>query len=138
MVADLYTPQAAPAPSFLAHGASDKASWAPFATWLAGRGHEGLAIDFHGYGRSTVSTDSRALFEDVLTAVRYLRARAATRVAVLAASMGGGAVWEAAVRTHRDDLTYTIVVSNAGPRAASGMVATDTLPSGVDLVSARP
>jgi pimeloyl-ACP methyl ester carboxylesterase len=71
----------------LAHGAAfDKASWAPFATWLAGRGH----VDFRGYGRSTAGTDSRALFEDVLGAVRYLHNHGVTRVAVF------GAAWEAA------------------------------------------
>jgi hypothetical protein len=75
----------------LAHGAAfDKASWAPFATWLAGRGHQALAVDFRGYGRSTAGTDSRALFEDVLGAVRYLHNHGVTRVAVF------GAAWEAA------------------------------------------
>src|SRR5262249_42506039 len=72
VVADLYAAQGSDA-VVLAHGAAfDKASWAPFATWLASRGHQVLAIDFRGYGRSTAGTDSRALFEDVLAAVRYL------------------------------------------------------------------
>jgi hypothetical protein len=36
----------------------DRASWAPFATRLAGRGHQVLAINFRGYGRFTAGTDS--------------------------------------------------------------------------------
>jgi uncharacterized repeat protein (TIGR01451 family) len=36
------------------------------------------------------------------------------------------------------ELTYTIVVRNAGPDEASGVVVTDELPAGVDLVSADP
>jgi pimeloyl-ACP methyl ester carboxylesterase len=96
----------------LAHGAAfDKASWAPFATWLAGRGHQVLAIDFRGYGRSTPGTDSRALFEDVLGAVRYLHGRGVTRVAVLGASMGGGAAAEAAVRAAHDEIDRVILLS---------------------------
>ena len=34
------------------------------------------------------------------------------------------------------DLTYTIIVTNAGPDAATGVTLTDTLPSGVTFVSA--
>jgi dienelactone hydrolase len=95
-----------------AHGASfDKASWAPFASWLAGRGHQVLAIDFRGYGRSTAGADSQALFEDVLAAVSYLHGRGVTRIAVLGASMGGGAVAEAAVRAVAGEIDRVILLS---------------------------
>jgi pimeloyl-ACP methyl ester carboxylesterase len=67
------TPSDAVVPAYGA--AFDKASWAPFASWFAGRAHQVLAIDFRGYGRSTAGTDSHALFEDVLAAVRYLHGR---------------------------------------------------------------
>jgi pimeloyl-ACP methyl ester carboxylesterase len=111
VVADLYAARVSDA-VVLAHGAAfDKASWAPFATWLAGRGHQVLAIDFRGYGRSTPGTDSRALFEDVLAAVRYLHGRGVTRVAVLGASMGGGAAAEAAVRAAHDEIDRVILLS---------------------------
>jgi esterase/lipase len=60
------------------------------------RGHQVLAIDFSGYGRFTAGADSHALFEDVLAEVRYLHSHGVARVSVLGASMGGGAVAEAA------------------------------------------
>ena len=111
MVADLYAAHGSDA-VVLAHGAAfDKASWAPFATWLASRGHQVLAIDFRGYGRSTAGTDSRALFEDVLAAVRYLGRSGVTRVAVLGASMGGGAAAEAAVRAAPGEIDRLILLS---------------------------
>jgi len=96
----------------LAHGAAfDKASWAPFASWLVGRGHQVLAIDFRGYGRSTAGTDAHALFEDVLAAVRFLHGRGVVRVAVLGASMGGGAAAEAATRAAPGDIERVILLS---------------------------
>jgi pimeloyl-ACP methyl ester carboxylesterase len=113
--ADLYAASSSPDAVVLAHGAAfDKASWAPFASWLAGRGHDVLAIDFRGYGRSTAGTPSPALFEDVLGAVRYLHGRGVTRVAVLGASMGGGAAAEAAVRAAPGEI-YRIVLLSPVP-----------------------
>jgi pimeloyl-ACP methyl ester carboxylesterase len=111
VVADIYASTGSDA-VVLAHGAAfDKASWAPFASWLAGRGHQVLAIDFRGYGRSTAGTDAHALFEDVLAAVRYLHRCGATRVAVLGASMGGGAVAEAATRAAPGEVDRVILLS---------------------------
>jgi pimeloyl-ACP methyl ester carboxylesterase len=111
VVADLYASKGSDA-VVLAHGAAfDKASWAPLAIWLAGRGHEVLAIDFRGYGGSTAGRDSHALFEDVLAAVRYLRSNGVTRVTVLGASMGGGAVAEAAVRAAPGEIDRVILLS---------------------------
>ena len=111
VVADLYAASSHDA-VVLAHGAAfDKASWAPFATWLAGRGHQVLAIDFRGYGRSTAGSDRRALFEDVLAAVRYLHGQGVARVAVLGASMGGGAAAEAATRAVPGEIDRVILLS---------------------------
>ena len=109
--ADVYAASASDA-VVLAHGAAfDKASWRPLAVWLAGRGHQVLAVDFRGYGRSTAGTDRRALFEDVVAAVRYMRGRGATRVAVLGASMGGGAVAEAVTRAVPGEIDRVILLS---------------------------
>jgi pimeloyl-ACP methyl ester carboxylesterase len=109
--ADLYG-GSGPDAVVLAHGAAfDKARWAPLATWLAGRGHQVLAIDFRGYGRSTAGADSHALFEDVLAAVRYLHSQGVAQVSVLGASMGGGAVAEAAVRAAPGEIDRVILVS---------------------------
>ena len=111
VVADLYAARGSDA-VVLAHGAAfDKASWVPFAIWLASRDHQVLAIDFRSYGRSTPGTDSHALFEDVLGAVRYLHGRGVTRVAVLGASMGGGAVVEAAVRAAPGEIYREVLLS---------------------------
>jgi pimeloyl-ACP methyl ester carboxylesterase len=109
--ADLYA-ASSPDAVVLAHGAAfDKASWVPFATWLAGRGHQVLAIDFRGHGRSMAGADSHALFEDVLAAVRYLHNLGVARVSVLGASMGGGAVAEAAVHAAPGEIDRVILVS---------------------------
>jgi len=109
--ADLYD-ASSPDAVVLAHGAAfDKASWASLATWLAGRGHQVLAIDFRGYGRSTAGADAHALFEDVLAAVRYLHGRGVARVSGLGASMGGSAVAEAAVRAAPGEIDRVILLS---------------------------
>lgn len=115
--ADLYA-ASSPDAVVLAHGAAfDKASWVPFATWLAGRGHQVLAIDFRGHGRSMAGADSHALFEDVLAAVRYLHNLGVARVSVLGASMGGGAVAEATVHAAPwRDRSRDPGISRADPR----------------------
>ena len=61
-----------------------------------------MAIDFRGYGKSTAGAAKEARFEDILAAVRYLRGLGVRRVAVVGASMGGGAAAEAATRAPGD------------------------------------
>src|SRR5262249_46043878 len=78
---------------------------------LADRGHQVLAIDVRGYGHSATGSDSRALFEDVLAAVRYLRGGGVDRVAVCGASMGGRAAGEAAVRAAPGEIDRLILLS---------------------------
>ncbi len=96
----------------LAHGAVfDKESWAPVAQALVERGHEVLAIDFRGHGQSTSGRDGRALYQDVLGAVRYLRAHGATRVDVVGASMGGGAAGRAAVEAKVGEIDRLFLLS---------------------------
>lgn len=86
----------------LAHGARfDKASWKDQATQLASAGFRVAAIDFRGYGKSYGGPHSHSprdeMYLDVLAAVDYLRGQGAETVAVVGASMGGGASANAAV-----------------------------------------
>src|SRR6266404_3216440 len=80
----------------LAHGGRfNKGSWEKQAKALAAARFRVLAIDFRGYGQSRGPGDSdpmsAPLHMDVLAAVRYLRKGGAKTVAVVGASMGGGA-----------------------------------------------
>ncbi len=96
----------------LAHGAVfDKESWHELATRLAGEGYTALAIDFRGYGQSRAGTNRGALHEDVLGAVRYLRSSGARRVAVLGASMGGGASGTAAAQAAPGEIDELILLA---------------------------
>ena len=96
----------------LAHGAAfDKESWKPLAEVLAGQGHIVMAIDFRGYGASTPGREDKALYQDVLAAVRYLRVKGATSVAVVGASMGGGASARAAVAAKAGDINRLLLLS---------------------------
>ncbi|HUU35234.1 MAG TPA: alpha/beta hydrolase [Vicinamibacterales bacterium] len=96
----------------LAHGARfNKESWAVQAQALAAQGHMVLAIDFRGYGTSTAGRDGKALFQDVLAAVRYARAHGARSVSVVGASMGGGASGRAAVEARPGEIDRLLLLS---------------------------
>ena len=87
----------------LAHGMKfDKASWKEQAVQLADAGFRVAAIDFRGYGKSHGGPKSQSprdeMYLDVLAAAAYLRGHGATSVAVIGASMGGGASAIAAVK----------------------------------------
>lgn len=86
----------------LAHGQRfSKASWKDQASTLASAGFRVIAIDFRGYGKSHGGPNAPQGFEemymDVLAAVRYARETGAKTVAVIGASMGGGAAANAVV-----------------------------------------
>jgi pimeloyl-ACP methyl ester carboxylesterase len=96
----------------LAHGAAfDKDSWRPLAETLAGQGHRVLAIDFRGHGASTLGREDKALYQDVLAAVRYARANGATTVSIVGASMGGGASARAAVAAKAGEIDRLLLLS---------------------------
>ncbi|MGE0811810.1 MAG: alpha/beta hydrolase [Vicinamibacterales bacterium] len=96
----------------LAHGARfNKASWAEQAQALAAQGHLVIAIDFRGYGASVPGRDPKALFEDVLAAVRYARSQGARTVSVVGASMGGGASARAAVEARPGEIDRLLLLS---------------------------
>jgi acetyl esterase/lipase len=78
----------------LAHGGRfTRSSWKPQAAALVDAGFRAVAIDF----RASCQYDAACLAQDVLAAVRYLRESAAKTVAVVGASLGGGAAAQAAI-----------------------------------------
>lgn len=98
----------------LAHGAVfNKESWERLAKRLAARGFLVLALDFRGYGRSVAGSNSAALHEDILSAVRYLRDKGSTEIAVVGASMGGNAAARAAIEAREGEIAKLILLSPA-------------------------
>lgn len=96
----------------LAHGAAfNKESWKALAQDLARGGHLVVAIDFRGYGASTQGREDKALYQDVLAAVRYARAQGAKTVGVLGASMGGGASARAAVAARAGEIDRLMLLA---------------------------
>ena len=97
----------------LAHGmVFDKSSWKDLAGELAEVGFQVLAIDFRGYGKS--KGGSREDFhEDILGAIRYLRAQGAERVSIVGGSMGGGAAGRAATQVQPGEISKLILLSPA-------------------------
>ncbi len=96
----------------LAHGAVfDKESWNELAQDLLADGYRVLAIDFRGYGQSKPGRAGNALYQDVLAGIRYLHSEEAERVSVIGASMGGGAVAQAAVVVAPDVIDKLILLA---------------------------
>ena len=110
----------------LAHGAIfNKESWQDLAERLSAEGLTVLAIDFRGYGRSRAGTRGRgALHEDVLGGIRFLAERGAEHVSVLGASMGGGAVGEAAANVADGELAHLILLAAGAYREPERMTGT--------------
>jgi pimeloyl-ACP methyl ester carboxylesterase len=114
--ADVYG--AGPRGVVLAHGARfDKASWKKEATELAEAGFRVVAIDFRGYGKSHGGPNAKPgyddLYMDVLAAVHYLRENGATSVAVVGASMGGGASANAVVKGKAGEIDRLVLLAHA-------------------------
>jgi pimeloyl-ACP methyl ester carboxylesterase len=87
----------------LAHGARfDKASWKDQANQIANAGFRVAAVEFRGYGKSKAGPKSQSpgdeMYLDILAAVDHLRAHGAKSVAVIGASMGGGAAANAVIQ----------------------------------------
>lgn len=101
----------------LAHGMRfEKSSWKEQATQLANAGFRVLAIDFRGYGKSKGGPNSqspRDLYLDVLAAADYLRGKGAKTVAVIGASMGGGASANAVVQSAVGSIDRLILLAHA-------------------------
>jgi len=101
----------------LAHGGRfTKESWAKQAPALADAGFRVVSIDFRGRGQSRggsqLASGDDGLRFDVLAAVRYLRANGARTVAVVGASMGGGAAAEAAVEAKPGEIDRLVLLAH--------------------------
>jgi pimeloyl-ACP methyl ester carboxylesterase len=88
----------------LAHGGRfNKESWRDQARTLESAGFRVMAIDFRGFGCSTgpgqTDFDGAPFENDVLAAVRYLKAQGAKTVSVVGGSFGGGAAGDASIKS---------------------------------------
>jgi pimeloyl-ACP methyl ester carboxylesterase len=107
----------------LAHGGRfNKESWREQAQVLASKGFRILAIDFRGFGCSTgpgqANFDSAPFANDVLAAVRYLKADHATTVSVVGGSFGGAAAGDASIQSPPDTIDR-IVFLGAAPNLSA-------------------
>jgi pimeloyl-ACP methyl ester carboxylesterase len=115
----------------LAHGGRfNKESWQDQARALVADGFEVLAIDFRGFGCSTGPGEAdfnNAPFEnDVLAAVRYLKAHGAQTVSVVGASFGGGAAGDASIKSAPGEIDR-IVFLGAAPNLSAEKLKSRTL-----------
>lgn len=107
----------------LAHGGRfNKESWREQAQVLASKGFRILAIDFRGFGCSTgpgqSNFDSAPFANDVLAAVRYMKANGAKTVSVVGASFGGAAAGDASIKSAPGEIE-SIVFLGAGPNLSA-------------------
>jgi pimeloyl-ACP methyl ester carboxylesterase len=107
----------------LAHGGRfNKESWRPQAKALVPGGFRVLAIDFRGFGCSTgpgqADFDNAPFENDVLAAVRYLRAHGARTVSVVGGSFGGSAAGDASIKSAPGEIDR-IVFLGAAPNLSA-------------------
>ncbi len=110
----------------LAHGGRfNKESWEPQAQTLTKAGFCVLAIDFRGYGQSqgpgAEQPLAAPLYYDVLAAVQYLRKVGVRSVAVIGASMGGGAAGEASARAAPGEIDRLVLLGSDGGKQPERM-----------------
>jgi pimeloyl-ACP methyl ester carboxylesterase len=102
----------------LAHGGRfNKESWRVQAQAMVSEGFRVLAIDFRGFGCSTgpgqAEFDNAPFENDVLAAVRYLKAQGAKTVSVVGGSFGGGAAGDASIKSVRGEIDRIIFLGAA-------------------------
>lgn len=107
----------------LAHGGRfNKESWREQARTLVSQGFRILAIDFRGFGCSTgpgqADFDHAPFENDVLAAVRYLKAQGAKTVSVVGGSFGGGAAGDASIKSVPGEIDR-IVFLGAAPNLSA-------------------
>jgi len=108
----------------LAHGGRfDRSSWKPLATQMAAIGFHVVAIDFRAAvdARAAHETpclyDEHCLAKDVAAAMRYLRANGAKTISLVGASLGGGAVAQAAIDAPAKDIDAVVLLAHMSVRA---------------------
>jgi len=102
----------------LAHGGRfNKESWRVQANALVSEGFRVLAIDFRGFGCSTgpgqADFDNAPFENDVLAAVRYLKAHGAKTVAVVGGSFGGAAAGDASIKSAPGEIDRIVFLGGA-------------------------
>jgi pimeloyl-ACP methyl ester carboxylesterase len=102
----------------LAHGGRfNKESWREQAQGLAAEGFRVLAIDFRGFGCSTgpgqANFDSAPFENDVIAAVRYLKAHDAKSVSVVGGSFGGAAAGDASIKSPPGEIDRIVFLGSA-------------------------
>ena len=102
----------------LAHGGSfNKESWRVQANALVSEGFRVLAIDFRGFGCSTgpgqADFDNAPFENDVLAAVRYLKAHGAKAVSVVGGSFGGAAAGDASIKAAPGEMDRIVFLGAA-------------------------
>jgi pimeloyl-ACP methyl ester carboxylesterase len=115
----------------LAHGGRfKKESWRDQARALVSEGFRVLAIDFRGFGCSTgpgeTDFDNAPFENDVLAAVRYLKAHGAQTVSVVGGSFGGGAAGDASIKSAPGEIDR-IVFLGAAPNLSAEKLKSRTL-----------
>ncbi|UCD98744.1 MAG: alpha/beta hydrolase [Chloroflexota bacterium] len=79
-------------------GSNTRASWSPFARYIATTGEfTALAIDLRGYGNTGGMRKHGEQYLDVLAAIDFLKAQGFEKIVCMGASMGGNACAEAAL-----------------------------------------
>jgi pimeloyl-ACP methyl ester carboxylesterase len=102
----------------LAHGGRfNKESWREQAQELASKGFRTLAIDFRGFGCSTgpgqSDFDHAPFANDVLAAVRYMKANGAQTVSVVGGSFGGSAAGDASIESAPGEIDRIVFLGAA-------------------------
>ena len=102
----------------LAHGGRfNKESWRVQANALVSEGFRVLAIDFRGFGCSTgpgqADFDKAPFENDVLAAVRYLKAHGAKAVSVVGGSFGGAAAGDASIKSAAGEIDRIVFLGAA-------------------------
>ena len=110
----------------LAHGGRfDKGSWRVQANGLTAAGFRVLAIDFREYGCSKgprqADFDHAPFEEDVLAAVRYLKAHGAKAVSVVGGSFGGSAAGDASIKSVPGEIERIVFLGAAPNLSAEGL-----------------